>query len=263
MTFVDYNGRGRFYLGDCLDKMKEIPDGVIDMVLADLPYGTTACKWDTIIDLELLWEQYWRVVKESAAIVLTASQPFTTTLIYQQIEYFKYEWIWNKGQPSGFPSANKMPMKLHENICVFGKNTLLYNPQKTFGNPIRKRTRTGKTADVYDGIVLPEDKSDDSRFPTSILPISKGWSPHNRPIHPTQKPVTLFEYLIKTYTNENELVLDNTAGAGTTAIAAINTNRKWVCIEKEQEYFDKAIERINEHLAGQHDGEHIEREHSN
>jgi len=234
----------KLMLGDCLERMKELPDGSVDMVMADLPYGTTACKWDSVIPFEALWVAYRRIGKPNAAIVLTASQPFTSALVMSNVKEFKHDWSWNKGQPSGFPNAKKKPLRLHEDILVFSKGIITYNPQMSYGNAVRKRTRTGKTADVYGGIVLPEDKSDDSRYPVSIVKITKGWSPHNRPVHPTQKPVALMEYLIHTYTNEGEVVLDNTMGSGTTGVACVNTGRRFIGIERDSEYFTIAKARI-------------------
>ena len=250
MQFKDLKN-GRFYNEDCFDAMREIPDGVIDMILCDLPYGTTAIKWDTVIPFKEMWEEYWRLIKSNGAVVLTASQPFTSNLIMSQIENFKYEWIWEKDKPSNFAQANRQPMKYHENICIF------YLKQPTYNKQMQAREGSGK--ERYKYIV---DNSNQSSEHVTLTDDAKFYDPNNKNpssvqyfntgrrqniIHPTQKPVALFEYLIKTYTNEGELVLDNTAGSGTTAIAAINTNRKWVCIEKEKDYYDKAIERINAH----------------
>lgn len=252
MSALDFKDikNGRFYNEDCFDAMREIPDGVIDMVLADLPYGTTACAWDTILPFEKLWQEYWRVSKDNAAIILTASQPFTTALIYSQIDHFKYEWIWDKvNRITGALQSNKRPMKRHENVCVFYKKQPTYNKQHIMkprivggrkhqhGEHVSNQTR-------IDTEYQRPTTEDVPHNPNSIIHI-EGFT--NISLHPTQKPVPLFEYFIKTYTNENEIVLDNTAGSGTTAIAAINTNRKWVCIEKEQEYYYKAIERIENH----------------
>jgi len=240
MKFKDF-ATGRFYNEDCFEAMKEIPDGVIDMVLCDLPYGTTQNKWDSVLDLEKLWKEYWRVCKPDAAIVLTAAQPFTSNLIVSQINNFKYEWIWIKTRPVGHLNAKKMPMAAHESVTIFCKNLTPYNPQDLVYKPrINKRTSTkGNYGDAG-----KENYSEFTNYPRTTIEFDANQSDK---IHPTQKPVALFEYLIKTYTNENELVLDNTAGSGTTAIAAINTNRKWVCIEKETEYYDKAINRIINH----------------
>ena len=251
MQFQDIKN-GRFYLGDCLEVMKEIPDGVIDMVLCDLPYGTTACSWDSIIPIEKLWEQYRRIVKDNGAIVLTASQPFSSLLVSSNFKMFKYEWVWDKKIPSGMSYAKTQPMRQHEAVLVFEKsgNKTVYNPQKT------KRDKPIKSGgQKYSASAPINNRKGDSEFktktyefknPTTLLSFDKV---RKGSIHPTQKPVALFEYLIKTYTNEGELVLDNTAGSGTTAIAAENTGRKWVCIEQNEEYATKAVERIQNHEA--------------
>jgi len=253
MQFMDIKN-GRFYLGDCLEVMKEIPDGVIDMILCDLPYGTTACSWDSVIPFDKLWEQYNRICKENAAMVFTASQPFTTALIASNIENFYVEWIWQKNAGSNFAQTKYLPMKEHESILVFrkGKAKLTYNPQ------MQERTESGKrmiktgvnskstdSKGVYAGANKGYDNSKQDlnfRVPSSVQKFNR-----QRGLHPTQKPVELFEYLIRTYTNEGELVLDNTAGSGTTAIAAENCGRKWVCIEQLEEYANKAVERIQNH----------------
>lgn len=252
MIYTDIKN-GRFYNEDCFNAMREIPDGVIDMVLCDLPYGTTKCKWDAVLPFKELWAEYWRVCKPNAAIVLTASQPFTSALIISQINYFKYEWIWEKDKPSNFALANKQPMKYHENICIFSKIQPIYNKQmqtregdgkKRYKYAVDNTNRVSEHSDIKEKTIKFYDP--DAKNPSSVQYFNTGR--RQDIIHPTQKPVALFEYLIKTYTNEGELVLDNTAGSGTTAIAAINTNRKWVCIEKEKEYYDKALDRIINHV---------------
>ena len=235
---------GRFYLGDCLEVMKEIPDGVIDMILCDLPYGTTQNKWDSIVDLILLWEQYWRIAKPNTAIVLTAQTPFDKVLGVSNIANLKYEWIWEKVEATGHLNAKKMPMKAHENILVFYKNLPIYNPIMTDGKMVKMVKNQDNASSNY-GEQKATNYESDKRYPRSVQLIAK--DNKNKKLHPTQKPVALFEYLIKTYTNEGELVLDNCAGSGTTAIAAENTNRKWVCIEQLEEYYSKAIDRIKNH----------------
>ncbi len=230
--------------GDCLELMKDIPDGSVDMILADLPYGTTACKWDTIIPFEPLWEQYKRVIKPNGAIVLTASQPFTSALVMSNPKMFKYEWIWEKPQPSNSLLANKQPLKYHENILVFGGNK--YNPEMWEGKPNHGRNDSGedmKTEILGTKIKRTTTNKNGIKYPKSII---KFTAPRTGKIHPTQKPVALFEYLIKTYTNEGDLVLDNVAGSFTTAVAADNLNRNWICIEQEQEYCEIGRKRINE-----------------
>jgi site-specific DNA-methyltransferase (adenine-specific) len=235
----------KILLGDCLELMKDIPNNSIDMILCDLPYGTTACKWDTIIPFEPLWEQYKRIIKDNGAIVLTASQPFTSALVMSNIKMFKYEWIWDKKIPSGMAYARFQPMRQHENILIFCKGKTVYNPQSI------KRTKPikgggmskGETTNNQNLIALK--KTYEYKNPTTILVEDKI---RKDSIHPTQKPVALFEYLIKTYTNENEIVLDNCAGSGTTAIACINTNRNYICIEKDLKYFEIMKRRIKDHL---------------
>ncbi len=230
--------------GDCLELMKDIPDGSVDMILADLPYGTTACKWDTIIPFEPLWEQYKRIIKNNGAIVLTASQPFTSALVMSNIKMFKYEWIWNKVHAVGFQVAKYRPMQQHENILVFCKSTLKYNPQMVE----RPNIRTSKV--VKNSEVSPLASLDGKErqythwYPKSI--ITESGADHSNILHPTQKPVALFEYLIKTYTNEGDLVLDNVAGSGTTGVACQNLNRKYILIEKEEEYINVIKDRLEE-----------------
>jgi len=231
------------YLGDCLDVMKDIDDKSIDMILCDLPYGTTRNDWDILIDLKLLWQQYERTIKDNGVIVLTSQPPFDKILGVSKIELLKYEWIWVKPQGTGHLNAKKMPLKNHENVLVFYKKLPTYNPQM-IPSEERKITRSGlksKTTN-YGKYIEIEESIYNKRYPTTVLKFNT-----NHGLHPTQKPVALFEYLIKTYTNENDLVLDNCAGSGTTGIACINTNRNYILIEKEQKYFDIINNRINEH----------------
>ena len=239
----------KIYNTDCLDGMKLIPDKSVDMILCDLPYGTTACKWDTIIPFEPLWEQYKRIIKPNGAIVLTASQPFTSALVMSNIKWFRYEWIWQKQKGSNYANANKMPMKAHENVLVFYKSLPTYNPQKTdTGNSYYRKGGIRKSPTKVMGEKSPAgnyltDGIRNGRFPLSVQKISsEGMDKGN--YHPTQKPVALFEYLIKTYTNEGETVLDNCMGSGTTAIACINTNRNYIGFELSEEYCKIAEERI-------------------
>lgn len=238
------------HLGDCLELMKRIPDRSVDMVLCDLPYGTTACKWDQVIPFELLWTEYWRVTKPNAAVVLTASQPFTSALIMSQIENFKYEWIWQKDKPSNFALANRQPMKYHENICVFSRAQTIYNKimqKREGGGESRVKYAVDNSNRKSDHISLNENPKffGDMKNPSSVQYFNTGRRQDG--FHPTQKPVSLFEYLIKTYTNEGMTVLDNCIGSGTTAIAAINTNRQWIGIERDPEYVEKAKARIASH----------------
>ena len=240
MKFQDlFNGR--FYNEDCFEAMKEIPDGCIDMILADLPYGTTQNKWDSVLDLEKLWKEYWRVCKASAVVVLTATQPFSSAVTMSDINNFKYQWIWVKSKITGVLNAKKMPVRKHEQILVFYRQPCIYNAQDL--EVKGTITKQGGNSDNYGDRSSDDYIQEFTNWPRDVLEIKS----NGKSIHPTQKPVALFEYLIKTYTNEGDLVLDNTAGSGTTAIAAINTNRKWVCIEKETEYYDKAIQRIIQH----------------
>ena len=230
--------------GDCLEVMKDIPDKSIDMVLCDLPYGTTACKWDTIIPFEPLWEQYKRIIKDNGAIVLTASQPFTSALVMSNIKMFKYEWIWEKDGGSNFATTKYQPMKEHENILIFGKGTLKYNQQKQERIGSRKGKKTtsvyNKVSEVYGNIPsIGKFEVTELRTPRSIQRFIR-----ERGLHPTQKPVALFEYLIKTYTNEGDLVLDNCAGSGTTGVACKNLNRNYILIEKEPKYIEIIKKRL-------------------
>jgi len=238
-------------LGDCLEVMKDIPNKSIDMILCDLPYGTTACKWDTIIPFEPLWEQYKRVIKDNGAIVLTASQPFTSALVMSNVKMFKYELIWDKKRGYEPQLANIRPQKSHENVLIFCKGKTIYNPQKTPIDKIDKRTGSGRKNNRLDGTghnilssITSGEKEYKDRFPLSIQFFSN--ANQKDKTHPTQKPVALFEYLIKTYTNEGDLVLDNCAGSGTTGVACKNLNRNYILIEKEQEYIDIINKRLNE-----------------
>ena len=228
--------------------MKEIPDGCIDMILCDLPYGTTQNKWDSVISLPLLWAQYERIIKDDGAIVLTAAQPFTSYLIVSNIENYKYCWVWDKvNRPTGHLNAKIQPMRQTEDIVIFYKNQPVYNPQMTQGKPY-KATGSKKSDNYGSQIATTTNCEDGLRYPRNLISIKADERGEHGRIHPTQKAVALFEYLIKTYTNENELILDNCAGSGTTAIAAINTNRKFVLIEQDENYFNLANERIANHI---------------
>ena len=229
--------------GDCLELMKNIPDGSVDMVLCDLPYGTTRNKWDSAIPLDKLWEQYKRVIKDNGAIVLFSAEPFTSLLITSNIQWFRYDLIWSKTQGSDFLNANRKPLRSHENICVFYKKQPTYNPQKTDGKPYK--AKSGETTSTnfgkFNGNHYTENK-DGKRCPLSVLRFS---GEHNRgKQHPTQKPTDLLEWLIKTYTNESEIVLDNSMGSGSCGVACVNTNRHFIGIELDEGYFNIAKERI-------------------
>jgi site-specific DNA-methyltransferase (adenine-specific) len=227
--------------------MKEIPDGVIDMILTDPPYGTTACKWDSIIPLEPMWEQLKRIIKQNGAIVMTASQPFTTALIASNMKMFRYCWVWEKTLGTNPMLVKKQPFRKHEDITVFYKKQPTYKPQMTSGAAYKDKQRESGLDAINGGVrgIKKEINNTGTRYPSSVQKFSNG---NNGNCHPTQKPVALMEYLIKTYTNEGEIVLDFTAGSGTTAIAAENCGRKWVCIEQNEEYANKAVERILNHV---------------
>ena len=242
----------KIYNEDCLEGMKRIPDKSVDMILCDLPYGTTACAWDTIIPFEPLWAQYERVIKDNGVIVLTASQPFTSALVMSNPKLFRYEWIYRKTKASNFILAKKHPMKHHENICVFYKRLPTYNPQMTKAPTELIRTRPNeyvsevkKDSVLGRGIKAYRRHDNGLRYPQSVQTFNN--SDKNNQLHPTQKPVALFEYLIKTYTNKNETVLDNCMGSGTTAIACINTERNFIGFELDETYYNKSLERIKNH----------------
>jgi len=229
--------------GDCLEMMKLIPDGSVDMVLCDLPYGTTQNKWDCPIELTALWPEYWRVAKPDAAVVLTAQTPFDKVLGCSQIEHLKYEWIWEKTAATGFLNAKKSPLKAHENILVFARKQPMYVPQMTAGHTIKRvNVPHTKSSPNYGKQTTREPYESSERYPRSVQKFAKD----NRLLkqHPTQKPVALMEYLIRTYTNEGETVLDNTMGSGTTGVACNNTGRNFIGIERDPEYFKIAQRRV-------------------
>ena len=240
----EYNMSVELHHGDCLKIMPTLDAGSVDMILTDPPYGTTACKWDSIIPLEPMWEQLKRIIKPNGAIVMTASQPFTTTLIASNMKMFKYCWVWHKTRPSNFPLAKKQPMKYHEDIVVFGIKPPTYIPQMVKGDKVRKKGKNEGYRGFNKGLENPVylDKEYKDFYPSSIQTF-----PHHNGglLHPTQKPVALMEYLIKTYTNEGETVLDFTMGSGTTGVACVNTNRKFIGIEMDDKYFSIAKERID------------------
>jgi site-specific DNA-methyltransferase (adenine-specific) len=232
-------------LGDCLEIMESIKNESIDAVITDPPYGTTACKWDSVIDFDLMWEQLNRIIKPNGAIVLFGAEPFSSALRMSNINNYKYDWIWEKDRPSGHLNSKKQPLRNVENISVFYKKQCTYNPIMTIGkksNSIGKAINevTCKNNNLY-GNFKRVNREGKEKYPRQILKYNR---PHP-PIHPTQKPVALMEYLIKTYTNEKETVLDFTMGSGTTGVAAKNLNRKFIGIEQDHKYFDIATERIN------------------
>lgn len=231
------------YNMDCLEGMKLIDDGSIDLILADLPYETTQRnRWDKIIPFEPLWEQYWRILKKNGAIVLTSQQPFTTKVIVSQPKWFRYEWIWEKDFGTGFLNCNKMPLKCHENILVFYKKLPTYNPQFTPGKPYVATSSKRETLNYREGIGKTRTYNyTGRRYPRDVLKFQ-----HDaEKVHATQKPVALFEYMIKTYTNEGELVLDNVIGSGTTALACKNTGRHYLGFEADPDIYKICMERIN------------------
>ena len=242
--------------GDCLERMKEIPSGSVDMILADPPYGTTACKWDSIIPLEPMWEQLKRIIKPNGAIVMTAAQPFTTTLIASNMKMFKYTYVWCKSKGCNFTHAKNMPIKFTEDVVVFShapightsqlrEKRMVYNPQglvkvdKKWSRPQKYENghKLSRDSHKLDRVIEFEN------YPTNILNFSNS-SNKERGLHPTQKPVALMEYLIKTYTNEGETVLDFTAGSFTTGVACVNLNRKFIGIELDKDYFDIGVNRV-------------------
>lgn len=254
-------GRGRFFEGDCFDVMRDMPEGSVDMVLCDLPYGTTIHKnaqgtstnsWDFPLPFDRLWSEYRRVLRPYGSVVLTAAQPFTSHLILSNLEWFKYTLVWEKTRAGGFFDVKYRPLRAHEDICVFtpagvamnSKVPAKFNPQGVINIAPKKRNEKRGVSSNVRTPVEGKGFQTQSNYPRSVLKISsegKGW-------HPTQKPVDLFEYLILSYTDQGMTVLDNTAGSGTTAIAAENTGRQWICIERDPDYAEKARQRIREHV---------------
>ena len=241
-------------LGECLERMREIETGSVDMVMADLPYGTTACKWDAVIPFAPLWEQYRRVCKKNAAIVLTASQPFTSALVMSNVKEFKYCWTWNKGKGGNFATAKFQPLRVTEDVVIFCREKTVYNPQMVAALFENKRPRNKgylakeeTTHGIASGVFKTSETHDENlRFPINLLGIksTEGECNNLNRVHPTQKPVALMEYLIRTYTNEGETVLDNTMGSGSTGVACINTGRKFIGIERDEGYFAICQQRL-------------------
>jgi DNA modification methylase len=231
----------KLLLGDCLEILPTLSDNSVDMVLVDLPYGTTACKWDSIIPLDKLWEQYNRICKENGAMVFTAAQPFTTILAASNIDNFRYEWIWEKPQGTNPMNSKVMPLKSHENILVFYRKKCTYNPQMWYSTPYSGfSSNVSKIGEVYGSAQSKHRHNPEgSRYPKTILKFRQ-----EKGLHPTQKPVALMEYLIKTYTNPDDVVLDNTMGSGTTGVAAVQSGRDFIGIEMDEEYYKIAKERI-------------------
>jgi DNA modification methylase len=235
-------------LGDCLELMKEIPDGSVDAIITDPPYGTTACKWDSVIDFDLMWEQLNRIIKPNGAIVLFGSEPFSSALRMSNIKNYKYDWVWEKSKATGHLNAKKRPLVKHELFHIFYKKQPTYNPQDlikkekpTISKGNRGRKGDGSSGDVY-GKATKDAIQTHTNYPLSIQKFQVDMKAE---FHPTQKPIALMEYLIKTYTNENELVLDFAMGSGSTMIACQNTNRNGIGIEMDKNYFEIATNRIN------------------
>jgi site-specific DNA-methyltransferase (adenine-specific) len=234
--------------GDAIDEMSKLPDKSIDMILCDLPYGTTQCKWDTVIPFDSLWEQYRRIIKDKGAIVLTASQPFTSNLVMSNPKLFRYSLVWEKSKSTGYLNSKKMPMRSHEDILVFYKSLPIYNPQMVDGKPYDKG-KAHRPTEVYreqKGEIHVKNDSG-QRYPRSVQYFKTAES-EGVVYHPTQKPISLMEWLIKTYTNEGDIVLDNCICSGTTAIACIRTNRKYIGIDIDESYINITTERISNEL---------------
>ena len=237
----------KIHLGDCLDLMPSIPSKSVDMILCDVPYGTTACEWDSIIDMGRLWREYERIIKDNGAIVLTANAKFTFLLGASNIKLLRYKWVWMKTRKTMFLQANKMPLRQHEDILIFYKSLPTYNPQKEacqIKKTSHKKTTVKANQTWNKNLVRIETNNNGLSYPSDLLSID---DIDAKTIHPTQKPQALFEYLIKTYTNENDLVLDNCSGSGTTAVACMNTNRRFICIERDETYHRKSNERLANH----------------
>lgn len=250
MVTETHIGSGRFFTGDCFDVMSDLPDASVDMILCDLPYGTTQNKWDSVLPLDALWAEYWRVLTERGAVVLTATQPFSSALVMSCPNHFGYEWVWHKSKVTGVLNAKRQPLRQHEVVLVFYRKPHVYNAQGLIEISKRRdigKRRNGVGSENYGALTPTFDGNYEQKatgYPRSVLSIpSEGAG-----FHPTQKPVALFEYLIRTYTNPGDLVLDNTAGSGTTALAAENADRQWICIERDEDYARKAIERIGDHV---------------
>lgn len=232
--------------GDCLELMKDIPDGSVDMILCDLPYGTTACHWDTVIPFETLWEQYKRIIKGNGVIALFADEPFTSMLITSNLKMFRYKWIWDKERGSNFQNARFSPMKCSEDIAVFYSSKPTYNPQFWYSKPYKTKTRKrkkeiqGLSGGSAAAICTETISQDGRRYPLNIIRFKRDGSR----MHPTQKPVALLEYLIRTYTNEGETVLDNCMGSGSAGVVSVNTGRNFIGMELDHGYFEMAQKRI-------------------
>ena len=249
--------KNKIHLADCLEFMPNIPDKSIDCIICDLPYGTTACSWDSIIPFDKLWEQYKRIRKDNTPIVLFGSEPFSTYLRMSNIKEYKYDLIWHKNSSAGFALANKMPMKFHENISIFYKSLPTYNPQyQEYSEKTLKRFKDGQKTNrqkqllnstnrihnkiSFEGITTID--SERGKYPESVLCFNN--VANNKRTHPTEKPINLLEYLVETYSNKNDLILDNCSGSGSLAIACHNLKRRFICIEKDIDYYNASVERL-------------------
>ena len=234
--------------GDCLEHMQGIPDNSVDMVLCDLPYGITNCKWDCVIDMDALWVQYKRVCKGNAAVLLFGTMPFTATLVFSNKAWYRYDWIWDKKNPTGFLSVAVRPLRQHENISVFYKKMPTYNQQKLGAIIPRKKRGIIELNTIYGKLIQRPDTPSGYRAPVSILRFSSQSSDMQNAgrFHPTQKPVPLLEYLIRTYTNEHDTVLDNTMGSGSTGVACVQNKRRFIGIEQDKKYYDIAVKRCKD-----------------
>lgn len=231
-------------LGDCIERMNEINDGSVDLILCDLPYGTTCCEWDAVIPFAPLWAHYERIIKNDGAIVLFGAPPFTYLLATSNLKLFRYEWIWEKPAATGFLNSEKQPLRAHENILVFYKTLPTFNPQKTYGHGRKTAKRKCVGSAHYGKQMNVKDYDSTERFPRTVQVFSRDYPP----VHDTQKPVALCEFLIRSYTNVGELVLDNTMGSGSTGVACVNTGRKFIGIENDLTSFETAEKRISEAL---------------
>lgn len=250
---LEIRDKVQLYKGDCLEIMRDIPNKSIDMILCDLPYGTTQNKWDSVIPLDRLWKEYKRIIKDNGVIALTSQGIFTAKLMLSNEKWFKYKLVWEKSKATNFLNAKKQPLRKHEDICIFYNKQPIYNPQMTEGKPLHGKGSSYKTKDLtnncYGSLGATEDvrKGSTEKYPTSIVRFQK---PHpSCSVHPTQKSTELCEWLIRTYTNEGETVLDNCMGSGTTGVAAINTNRNFIGMELSEKYFNIAKDRINAVIA--------------
>lgn len=238
--------KSKLILGECLEVMRAVSDCSVDMVCADLPYGTTQCAWDVIIPFDALWEQYLRIAKPEAAIVLCAAQPFASMVVASNPKHYRYEWIWEKGNATGFLNAKKQPLRAHESAQVFYRQQPVYNPQMSSGHERKTAKRKTVNSECYGKALALSEYDSTERYPRSVQFFSSDKQAGS--FHPTQKPVAWMEFLIKTYTNEGQVVMDNTMGSGTTGVACMNIGRKFIGIEQDKKYFDIAKSRMEFNL---------------